>query len=84
MGNIVIKSIMMHGGSNAYESIKNSIQANGGINNNRQLLYRSLLKLKSFKGVCGISHIRGRDFIKGLYLFQLKNNKIYILKSPFN
>jgi ABC-type branched-subunit amino acid transport system substrate-binding protein len=84
MGNIVIKSIMMRSGSNAYESIKNSIQANGGINNNRQLLYRSLLKFKSFKGVCGISHIRGRDFIKGLYLFQLKNNKIYIIRSPFN
>ncbi|MHB8290960.1 MAG: type 1 periplasmic-binding domain-containing protein, partial [bacterium] len=87
MGNIVIKSIMMRSGSNAYESIKNGIQANDSINinnDNRQSLYRSLLKLKSFKGVCGISHIRGRNFIKGLYLFQLKNDKIYIIRSPFN
>ena len=78
MGNIVIKSIIMRrSGSNVYGGINNN-------NNNRQSLYRSLLKLKSFKGVCGISHIRGRDFTKGLYLFQLKNNKIYIIRNPFN
>jgi ABC-type branched-subunit amino acid transport system substrate-binding protein len=88
MGSIVIKSVIMHDGGNVYDKrLNNKIQFNGGINSaeimNRKLLYRSLLNIKSFKGVCGISYIKGRDFVKGLYLFQLKNNKIYIIKSPF-
>jgi ABC-type branched-subunit amino acid transport system substrate-binding protein len=78
MGNIVIKSAIMH---------NSKMQINDGINSiavtYRNSLYRNLLNIKSFKGVCGISYVRNRDFIKRLYLFQLKNNKIYIIKSPF-
>jgi len=45
--------------------------------------YRALLKIKTFKGVCGISRLTGGRFKKTLYLFKYKNNKIYILESPF-
>ena len=45
--------------------------------------YRALLKVKTFKGVCGISKLTGGRFKKPLYLFKYKNNKIYILESPF-
>ncbi|MCL4427847.1 MAG: penicillin-binding protein activator [Deltaproteobacteria bacterium] len=45
--------------------------------------YRSLLKIKTFKGVCGTSKLNGGRFKKSLYLFKYKNNKIYILESPF-
>jgi ABC-type branched-subunit amino acid transport system substrate-binding protein len=88
MGSIIIKSAIMHNGGNVYaQGLNNKIQMNGGINSaeamNRKSLYRNLLNIKSFKGVCGISYIKDRDFIKRLYLFQLKNNKIYIIKSPF-
>ncbi len=89
MGNIIIKSAaMMHNGGNAYDKgLNSSMPINGGVNIaavlNRKSLYRNLLNIKSFKGVCGISRIEGRDFVKGLYLFKLKNNKIYIIKSPF-
>ena len=45
--------------------------------------YRAILKVKTFKGVCGISKLTGNMFKKPLYLFKYKNNKIYILESPF-
>ena len=45
--------------------------------------YRALLKVKTFNGVCGISKLTGGRFRKPLYLFKYKNNKIYILESPF-
>ncbi len=45
--------------------------------------YGSILRVKSYKGVCGISRLNGNRFKKGLYLFKYKNNKIYILESPF-
>ncbi|MCL4542777.1 MAG: penicillin-binding protein activator [Deltaproteobacteria bacterium] len=45
--------------------------------------YGSLLSVKSYKGVCGISRLSGNRFKKNLYLFQYKNNKTYILESPF-
>lgn len=45
--------------------------------------YDSLLGVKSYKGVCGISRLSGNNFKKSLYLFKFKNNKIYILENPF-
>lgn len=50
---------------------------------NGVLFHSALLSVKSFKGVCGISRLKGNRFKKGLYLFNFKNNKIYILESPF-
>lgn len=47
------------------------------------LLYHSILNIKVFKGVCGISYLYKRNFKKSLYLFEFKNDKIYVLKSPF-
>ncbi|MCL4322361.1 MAG: penicillin-binding protein activator [Deltaproteobacteria bacterium] len=45
--------------------------------------YGSILAVKSYKGVCGISRLSGNSFKKGLYLFKYKDNKIYILENPF-
>ncbi|HEC25205.1 MAG TPA: hypothetical protein ENI54_04265 [bacterium] len=45
--------------------------------------YDAILSVKSFRGVCGISRLSGNKFKKGLYLFKYRDNKIYVLKSPF-
>lgn len=45
--------------------------------------YRALIKIKQYKGVCGISRISGNRFKKQLYLFEFKNNTLYLLQSPF-
>lgn len=56
----------------------------GAFSNNAGVkFYQALLKVKSYKGVCGISRLVGNSFKKPLYLFKYKNNKIYILESPF-
>jgi ABC-type branched-subunit amino acid transport system substrate-binding protein len=47
------------------------------------LLYHSLLNIKVFKGVCGISRLYKRNFKKSLYLFEFKNDKIYVLNTPY-
>ena len=47
-------------------------------------VYKSLLNIKVFKGVCGISRLFANMFKKGLYLFKLENNTIVILNSPFS
>ena len=44
--------------------------------------YRAILKIKKFKGVCGIVNLKNNIFKKPLYLFNYKNGKIYILKNP--
>ncbi|MHB1697601.1 MAG: penicillin-binding protein activator [bacterium] len=50
---------------------------------NASAFYKAVLSVKSFKGVCGASRLTGNRFKKSLYLFKYKNNKIYILESPF-
>ncbi len=44
--------------------------------------YRAILKIKKFKGVCGIVSLKNNIFKKSLYLFNYDNGKIYILKNP--
>ena len=44
--------------------------------------YHAILKIKKFKGVCGIVNLKNNIFKKPLYLFNYKNGKIYILKNP--
>ncbi len=44
--------------------------------------YHAILKIKKFKGICGIINLKNNIFKKSLYLFNYKNGKIYILKNP--
>ncbi len=64
--------------------IKAANEMNFSKNNNRTGIefYHAILKIKIFKGVCGISKLKGNRFEKSLYLFRYKNGKIYILKNP--
>jgi branched-chain amino acid transport system substrate-binding protein len=57
-----------------------SISASEG---NELRFYNAVLKIKSFKGVCGRSKLKGDRFKKKLYLFKYKDNKIYVLENPF-